>query len=236
MALDVSFGSFEEAHVLPSVAQLKRTITVDVSLGGLSLYSDTRYAIGTQLFCALTLPDRPIPIEMVVTVVWFQKVDLEERGYKLGVEFAQIAPEHADALRALLEHPLAAQASRAKKLLLVDDDRELQLALKLRFQSVGFQVITASEGLEALRKGREERPHVIILDLMLPNLNGYEVCRLLKFDQKFRHIPIILFTARSRQEDMEMGRSAGADAYVTKPFNGTELIAKVEELLSARSI
>ena len=143
-------------------------------------------------------------------------------------------PDHATALAALLEHPPAAQALSGKKLLLVDDDHELQLALKLRFQSAGFQVTTADEGLEALRKGREERPNVIILDLMLPNLNGYEVCRLLKFDQKFRHIPIILFTARSRREDMEMGHAAGADAYVTKPFNGADLIAKVEELLNAR--
>ena len=232
VALDISFGPFDNKKTPPSATPLERTITIDISLGGLCLYSETRYPIGAQLFCAVTLPDRPTPIEAVGTVVWFQKVDLEERGYKLGVELTQMAPEHAEALKALLEHPPAGQASRAKKLLLVDDDRELQLALKLRFQSAGFQVITADEGLEALRKGREDRPHVIILDLMLPNLNGYEVCRLLKFDQKFRHIPIILFTARSRREDMEMGRAAGADAYVTKPFNGADLIAKVEALLN----
>ena len=102
----------------------------------------------------------------------------------------------------------------------------------MRFESAGFEVITAGDGLEALRKGREEHPHAIILDLMLPHLNGYEVCRLLKFDQRFARIPIMLFTARSRQQDMELGSVVGADAFVTKPCSGAELIAKIEELLN----
>ena len=121
--------------------------------------------------------------------------------------------------------------SRAIRVLLVDDDDELCTALKLRFEAVGFHVSTAGDGLEALRKGREERPNVIILDLMLPNINGYEVCRLLKFDQKFRHIPIVLFSARSRQEDMALGRTVGADKYITKPVDGKALITAIEELI-----
>lgn len=218
--------------VRPLEAQLKRTVTVDLSQGGACLYSEGRYAIGTQLFCAITLPGQPRRFEVVGTLAWYQKVDREERGYKLGLEFAQMTAEHQALLAQFLAHPPASAASRAKTLLLVEDDEELQLAMKLRFESAGFHVITASEGLEALRKGREEHPHLIILDLMLPNLNGYEVCRLLKFDHTFHDIPIILCTARCRREDMEMGKAVGADAFVTKPFNGQELIEKVETLLT----
>ncbi len=232
MALDVAFRP--DVHSTPDApSQLHRTVTVDLSLGGLCLYSDVNYPIGTSLLCSLTLPGRSAPIDLTGTLVWFRKVEQEGHAYKLGIEFGRLSPQEHAALQALLEQPPAAERSRAKKLLLVDDDQELQLALKLRFESAGFQVITASEGLDALRKGREEHPNLIILDLMLPHLNGYEVCRLLKFDEKFQHIPIVLMSARSRMEDREMGRVVGADAYMTKPFNGKELIAKVEELLAA---
>lgn len=234
VALDVAFGPVSDASTTPGEQPLKRTVTIDLSVGGLCLYSDFLYPINSQLFCSLSLPNRDQPITIVGSVAWFQRTDQRTHEYKLGLEFVQMSPEHRQAVEALLEHPPEADASRAKKLLLVDDDPELQLALKSRFESVGFQVITASEGLEALRKGREETPHLIILDVMLPNLNGYEVCRLLKFDQKFHHIPILLFTARSRREDIQLGYAMGADACLTKPCDGKALIAKVEELLAAK--
>ena len=233
MALDVAFGPCSSNAVRPAESKLARTITIDLSLGGLCLYSDVLYPVGTTLFCHLTVPGRTRPIEVTGTLVWFHKVNRGSVGYMLGIEFTEVSPEAQGVLKALFDHPPAAQASNAKRVLLVDDDAELRLALKLRFESSGFQVLTAGDGLEALRKGREERPHLIILDLMLPQLNGYEVCRLLKYDQKFQHIPVILLSARCRQEDENLGREVGADAYVTKPFSGKELIAKVEELLSA---
>jgi CheY-like chemotaxis protein len=233
MALDVTVTPLNPDQTTPSAdAPREQTVSINLSLGGLCLYSANRYPVGSPLACSITLPGRATPVDVIATVAWFQKVDRESHSYKLGLEFTHVSPKDAAAIQSLCEHPSAADRSCAKRLLLVDDDTELQQALKLRFESSGFEVITASDGLEALRKGRTEHPHLIILDLMLPNLNGYEVCRLLKFDQKFRHIPIILVTARSRQEDLVMGQSVGADAYVTKPFDGKALIAKVEELIT----
>ncbi len=232
MALDVGFGPMASARA-PSEAQLERTVSVNISLTGICLYSDTLYPIGTTIFCTVTLPHQSHPLQLVSVVTWFQKIDQEAHGYKLGLEFREPTAEQTAILQTLFDHPPTTDVTRPGTLLLVDDDAELRLALKLRFQSAGFHVITAGDGLEALRKGREERPHVIILDLMLPHLNGYEVCRLLKFDQKFRHIPIILCTARCRQEDRALGLAAGADAYVTKPFSGEALITQVETLLEA---
>ena len=235
MALDVAFGSAGTQTVRPSDVQLERSVSVNLSLGGLCLYSDILYPIGAQLFCAISLPGRAQPLETVGTVAWFHKVDRDAHGYKLGIEFSGLSANQRAMLQAIFDQPpTLAQSSTKKRLLLVDDDEELRRAVGLRFESSGFQVISAADGLEALRKGRDEHPDLIILDLMLPQLNGYEVCRLLKFDQKFHHIPIILCTARSRQEDKAMGEAVGADAYVTKPFDGQALIAKVQELLAAK--
>ncbi len=234
IALDVTFGpAGAAAH--PAAATLDQTVTVNLSLGGLCLYSDILYPLGTQLYCALSLPDRAQPLEIIGTVAWFHKIDQEAHGYKLGLEFAEILAQDTAAIQRLLDAPPAAHRSSSKRLLLADDDEELRHAIQLRFESSGFEVITAGDGLEALRLGREARPSLIILDLMMPNLNGYEVCRLLKFDQKFQHIPIILCTARSRREDVAMGESVGADAYITKPFDGKALIEKVETLLAEKS-
>ena len=231
IALDVAFGRIVSGK-RPSEEQLDRTATVNLSIGGLCLYTDVLYPIGTELFCLLNLPDRKEPMVLAGTIAWFQRVAQDAHGYKLGLEFTEITPEDRQAIKHLVEDETAHPVTRAQRVLLVDDDEEWVQALKVRFESVGFRVMIASEGMEALTKSRDERPDLIILDLMLPKLNGYEVCRLLKFDQKFSHIPIILCSARSRQQDMDLGYSVGADAYLTKPFPGNALLLKVDELLA----
>ena len=118
-----------------------------------------------------------------------------------------------------------------KKILLVDDEFELVEMIKFRLEAGGYSVITAYNGQEALNKARQEKPDLIILDLMLPKIDGYKVCRMLKFDEKYRHIPIILFTARAQETDRDMGKEVGADAYIVKPFEPQELMGKIGELL-----
>ncbi len=234
VALDVSFGpATASGGGGPPESQLQRTVTVNVSLGGLCLCSDLLYPIGASLFCSLTLPGRAAPLELTGTLVWFQRAQRRDRAYKLGIEFASLTADDRAALQSLFDQPPSARRAPSRRLLLVDDDAELRRALQVRFESSGYQVITAADGLEALRKGREEHPELIILDVMLPSMSGLEVCRMLKFDPKFHHIPILMFTARCRPEDEQMSRDVGADAYVTKPFSGVDLIAKIEQLLHA---
>lgn len=230
IALDIAIGPAGKGK--NASGPLEHTVTVDLSLGGLCVYTKTCYSVGTQLYCAVSVPSQRLPLELVGSVAWYQRVSLEDHTYKLGLEFTRVASSDRALLDQLLLHPPISQTSRAQKVLLVDDDLELIQALKVRFESVGFQVVTAYEGQEALARSRTERPQIIVLDLILPKLNGYEVCRLLKFDEKFKHIPVILLTGRSRQEDINMGYEVGADAYMTKPFQGTALLEKVEELLA----
>ena len=120
----------------------------------------------------------------------------------------------------------------AKKILLVDDEPHIIIMLENRMKHAGYDVITACDGQDALTKAHKEKPDLIILDLMLPKLDGYKVCRMLKFDEKYRQIPIILFTARAQEADIKLGEEVGADAYVTKPFEPDILLGKITQLLN----
>lgn len=119
-----------------------------------------------------------------------------------------------------------------KKILIVDDEKDIVETLKFMVEAEGFNCITAFDGEEALNLAKSENPDLIILDVMLPKINGYKVCRLLKFDAKYKDIPILMVTARSQEEDRNIGEETGADEYITKPFNIEELVNKVKTTLS----
>ena len=118
-----------------------------------------------------------------------------------------------------------------KRILIVDDEEDIVNVLRFRLEANNYAVLSASEGQEGLNKARAEKPDLIILDLMLPKLDGYKVCRMLKFDESYKSIPIIMFTARAQKKDEELGMEMGADAYIAKPFEPEVLLAKIKELL-----
>lgn len=119
-----------------------------------------------------------------------------------------------------------------KRLLLVEDEGDLAEMVKLRLEAAGFEVVTALDGQDGLDKVRKLNPDLIILDLMLPKIDGYKVCRMLKYDEKYKSIPIIIFTARTQDADKKLGEEVGADAYIIKPFEPQLLMDKVKELLT----
>lgn len=119
----------------------------------------------------------------------------------------------------------------AKKILLVDDEPELVDMVKMRLEANNYGVITANDGQEALDRVKKEKPDLVILDLMLPKLDGYKLCGLLKKDARYTNIPIIIFTARAQESDIKLGEEVGADAYITKPFEPQILLSKITELL-----
>jgi DNA-binding response OmpR family regulator len=120
-----------------------------------------------------------------------------------------------------------------KKILLVDDEEDLVTALTARLAASGYEVLVARDGLEALQKARALFPDLIVLDLMLPKMDGYKVARLLKFDQRYVNIPIIMLTARGQDIDQEAGKKAGADDYMVKPFDSAYLMTRIRELIAA---
>ena len=118
-----------------------------------------------------------------------------------------------------------------KKILLVEDEPDLVKLLTLRFQAAGYEVMIACDGQQALDLVGQDAPHLIVLDLMLPKVDGYEVCQRLKADQRTQKIPILVLTARSTEEELKTALDCGADAVFTKPFDPQTLLAKTSELL-----
>ncbi len=120
----------------------------------------------------------------------------------------------------------------SRKILVVDDSDNIRTVLKVNFEWIGYDVLSARDGEEAIHLVQEEKPDLIILDVMMPRRNGYQVCRRFKSDPQTASIPVILLTAKSQEEDMFWGRDCGADEFITKPFQTSELEAAVRSLLS----
>ncbi len=120
---------------------------------------------------------------------------------------------------------------KQKRILIADDEEDVVTTLQFTLEKEGYQCLTAYDGKEALDKAKRENPDLIILDIMMPKMNGYEVSRLLKFDARFKHIPIVMLTARTQAKDKEIGRDTGADMYVTKPFEMDDLVSTVHNIL-----
>ncbi len=118
-----------------------------------------------------------------------------------------------------------------KRLLVVDDEHDMLLAIKLRLEKCGYEVHTATDGIEGLNLARRLKPDLIILDIMLPKMNGYKVSRFLKFDEEYKHIPVIMLTALAGERDRTTGIETGANAYITKPFETQELVDTVRRFL-----
>ena len=113
-----------------------------------------------------------------------------------------------------------------RKVLIVDDEKNIVDIIAFNLKKEGYQVITASDGEEGVRKTFEENPDLILLDIMMPKMDGYEACR--KIREK-KHTPIIMLTARAEEVDKVLGLEMGADDYVTKPFGVRELMARVKQ-------
>lgn len=122
------------------------------------------------------------------------------------------------------------------KILIVDDENNIVIPLQFLMEQNGYQVLIAHNGEDALEIIDKEMPDLVILDIMLPGIDGYEVCEMVRLKPEWRHIRIIFLTARGRQVDMAKGLVLGADVYLVKPFSNAELLRKVKDLLSGRDV
>ena len=121
------------------------------------------------------------------------------------------------------------------RILVVDDELDLVSVLRMGLEIQGFEVIEAMDGEEGLKRAREDHPDLLVLDLMLPKMDGYKVCRALKFDERFRNVPIIILSARSGEQDRRLALDMGADLFVTKPYDMADLVAKIRQQLEDAS-
>ena len=129
--------------------------------------------------------------------------------------------------------PPALGGNRAR-ILVADDDPVILRLLEVNLGLEGFEVETAARGEEALTKARESHPALILLDVMMPGLNGWDVARELKADPDTADVPVVLLSARTQEEDRRRGQELGADAYITKPFDPSELAETIRRLARPR--
>src|SRR6266850_4490120 len=118
-----------------------------------------------------------------------------------------------------------------RTILIVDDEPEGIELVEFNLKQAGFTVASAADGAEAIRKARSLRPDLIVLDVMLPEIDGFEVCKMLRRDPSTAGVPIIMLTAKAAEIDRVLGLELGADDYVTKPFSPRELVLRVKRLL-----
>jgi DNA-binding response OmpR family regulator len=119
-----------------------------------------------------------------------------------------------------------------KEILIVDDEPSIVVPIQFLMEQQGYNVLVAENGEDALDIIYKYKPDLILLDIMLPRIDGYEVCEIVRLDPRYRDIKIIFITAKGREVEIAKGLALGADAYITKPFSNTELVSKVKELLA----
>lgn len=119
----------------------------------------------------------------------------------------------------------------SKTILIIDDEQDIVETLQFSLEIEGYKCICAYDGEAGLTLAKEKKPDLIILDVMMPKINGYKICRLLKFDNLYKNIPIFMITARSQDDDKLIGEETGANEYITKPFELEFVIEKVKAYL-----
>jgi DNA-binding response OmpR family regulator len=118
-----------------------------------------------------------------------------------------------------------------KEILIVDDEPDVVVPIQFLMEQQGYRVMAAERGEDALDLIYHYKPDLVILDIMLPGIDGYEVCEIIRLDPNYRDVRVMFLTAKGRKVDIAKGLALGADAYLTKPFSNDELVAKVKELL-----
>ena len=119
-----------------------------------------------------------------------------------------------------------------KKILLADDEEDVKSILKMFLKSKGYEVCTAFDGLDAIDQTKKEKPDLILLDIMMPEMDGFEVCKKLKSDPETADIPVIMVSAASHAESVQKGLDAGASDYIVKPFEPEQLERKLASILA----
>jgi two-component system alkaline phosphatase synthesis response regulator PhoP/two-component system response regulator VicR len=121
----------------------------------------------------------------------------------------------------------------ARKILAVDDEKHIVRLVQVNLERQGYEVVTANDGKEALKKVEEERPDLLVLDVMMPYMDGFEVLQNLRRNPETRDIPVIMLTAKAQDADVFKGWQSGVDCYLTKPFNPMELISFVKRIFGS---
>jgi CheY-like chemotaxis protein len=205
------------------------TTVLSLGLEGLCFYSSVQLKKNQGIELSIQLMnDRSVNVKGVT--VWSDKKD-ESGFYRVGLKLVKTG---SDDERAFVEFYLkkeSEQKENKKKILIVDDEKDLVSLLSFHLLQAGYEIVSAFNGEEGYQKYQDEKPDLIILDLKMPKMNGFEVCRKIRREKKDIETPIVMLTALQDDADRLIGKVVGAQRYLTKPFKIEELLKEVEWLI-----
>lgn len=202
-----------------------------VNLGpeGFCLFSGSRIDTGQRVALEVQLsPEKKITLSAVV--IWSDQRS-ESGFFHIGLKAAKTGSEGEQMLSDLYFQKNPQAQKSKKKILVIDDEKDLVALLSFHLTQAGYEVVMAFDGEEGYQKYEQELPDLIILDLKMPKLNGFEVCRRIRREKKDLQVPILMLTALQDDADRLIGKVVGAQRYMTKPFKIEELLQEVEWLM-----
>lgn len=205
------------------------TTVINLSAEGLCFYSSVKIENDQKIEIDIQIdPERCIKI--MGFVVWSEKKN-DSGLYRVGTKLIKTGCEDEKIFLDFYEEKKDKTKKKKKKILVIDDEKDLVSLLSFHLSQAGYEVIMAFDGEEGYGKYRTQTPDLIILDLKMPKLNGFEVCRKIRREDKDTQIPILMLTALQDDADRLIGKVVGAQRYMTKPFKIDDLLKEVEWLL-----
>lgn len=207
------------------------TKVYDISPGGICFLTNDRIELGTQAEIQIDL-DNNEKITMKAKVAWSEGPRGAEPAMA-GVKIVDIAKQDLEKFVYFYCQRLFSFLMSRKKILIIEDEKDMVDLLTYELKQKEYDVVSACDGQEGFTKYLEEWPDLIILDLSLPKLNGYEVCRKIRREKNDTKTPIIMLTARDQEADKIIGSVLGAEKYITKPFDSEHLLSEIDKCLKA---
>jgi CheY-like chemotaxis protein len=205
-------------------------VIVDIGPEGLAFLIDEALEIGRYVYFDIDLGNG-ILINLGAYVRWSEPVGVAKR-FRVGAKIFEVDKADLENFVRYYCEQLLPVTRTVKKILVVEDEIDMANLLRVELNQNGYDVVCAHDGEDGFSKYLSERPDLIILDIMLPKLNGYEVCRKIRREQDDSHTPIIMLTAKKGDVDKIVGGVMGAQRYMTKPFEAEHLLNEIKELLS----
>jgi len=225
--VDVNFpGRFK---IFDISDELFETTTINLSAEGICFRSGLKIEKGKKIDLFVQVKDGK-EVLLRTEVAWALKLD-DFDLYRVGVKIIKTDSEDEKKFFKFFCEQTIVLSDRKKKILIVDDEKDLVSLLQAHFKRAGYETVTAFDGEEGYQKYLTEAPDLIVLDLKMPKLNGFEVCRKIRRESKDESIPIIMLTALQDDADRLIGKVVGAQKYMTKPFKIEEVLREIEWLI-----
>jgi|GEM_PF-641061 len=219
-------GRYKMAAV---AGDLFETTVINLSPEGLCFYSGVKIENGQRIELDIQI-DQERHVRLAGLVAWSDKKN-ESGFYCVGTKLIKTGHDDEKIFIDFYEEKKAKNAKKKKRILVVDDEKDLVSLLSFHLTQAGYEVVMAFDGEEGYQKYHNQAPDLIILDLKMPKLNGFEVCRKIRREDKDTQIPILMLTALQDDADRLIGKVVGAQRYMTKPFKIEDLLKEVEWLM-----